>query len=162
MSDGDDQSALPTVPSSEEGDASESEDIQEAEAEEEPETVIPVEVQEALKGIPSEHRSRIERVFSMFQYQGPLVPPFFSKISEQHIDKLIDGSQRDSQRMYDDRKETRGHNKFLTIVYVVAFLAVAGLFLWAKQTDLLKEVITLAVVFGGGLGLGHGIGRSRQ
>ena len=120
-----------------------------------PAASVPPEVQVILQHLPPEQRRVVEQSFSLlYQYQGPGVNPVLSKIDGEHVHKILEGIENDNQRMYQDRDRGRSHNRFLAIVGVAGFLLVSGLFLWAQQSNLLKDVLTWLAIFVGGLGVG--------
>ena len=84
-----------------------------------------------------------------------------AKIDKDHVHKILDGIEHDNQRMYEDRDRSRSHNRFLSIVGVAGFLVLSGLFLWAKQSALLRDILTWLAIFLGGLGVGVGFLRRR-
>lgn len=114
------------------------------------------EILEELEGLPPELKSGIKTFMSMQRYSGPVPSPFASKLTETHIDKIIEISAKDDERKYKDTQQARRFN----LVYVLAgiFLFVfLTLFLVGKDTELFKEIIKLFIIFVGGMGAGYGI-----
>ena len=108
---------------------------------------------ENLEGI---HPGLKEFSRSMLQFSGTIPHPFASKLTESHIDKIIEISAKDDERRYDDTQQAR---KF-TLVYIlmgVALFVFLTLFLVGKDTELFKEIIKLFIIFVGGMGAGYGI-----
>ncbi len=127
-----------------------------------PDLALPEPVEAVLKEVPPPQREKVRETFAaLLQFQGPMPNPLLGKLTSEHLDKLIDGADKDNQRMYADRKEGRGQSKFLSVCGIVGFVVLCGLFLWAKQTQLLDKVIQVAVIFAGGLGAGLGLARRR-
>ena len=119
-----------------------------------PAPATPTEVREILATLPEEHRVRLERTFAMLTYQGPVQNPMLAKMDGQHLHKIIDGVEADSQRNHEDREKDRRHRRTLAYVGLGGFLLISGVFLWAKQGDLLKGILIGFAIFVGGLGAG--------
>lgn len=92
---------------------------------------------------------------SMFGvHVGPAPNPFVEKMTEGHITQVIDNAEADSKR-------TDARTKFLVIVGSIAFVAICGLFLYAKEAALLEKVLTLFISFAGGFAGGYGYKSSK-
>lgn len=110
---------------------------------------------ELLSKLPPEARKVIEIGMSMHRF-GPMPNPLTQKLNPQHIDKILESAEKDSQRAFRDAGETRKYTLiYLTIVSILfVFLTV---FLVGSDKELYKEIIKLLIVFSGGLGSGFGI-----
>jgi len=87
---------------------------------------------------------------------GPEPDPLIDKLTEGHIDKILDISKREDEYSYEDTGQSR---KF-TLVYVIIFIALfvfLTAFLVGADKDLYKEAIKLFAVFLGGFGGGFGL-----
>lgn len=123
---------------------------------------LPGPVEAALEELPEEQREKVRSTFlGLSQFTGPLPHPLLGKMTEEHLDKLIDGAERDNQRSYDDRKDRRNHVRFLAAAGMAVFLLASALFLWMNQTELLETLIQIAMVFAGGIGVGAGFLKPR-
>lgn len=117
--------------------------------------VLPEPVEAVLEQLPPPQREIVRESFAaLLAVQGPATHPLMRKLTPDHVTKLIDGAAKDNERMYADKTESRGHERFLFVVGIVGFLALSGLFLWAQQARLLEEVVRMAAVFIGGFGSG--------
>jgi hypothetical protein len=86
--------------------------------------------------------------FGMFQF-GPAPNPLVEKMTEEHITKVIDNSEADNKR-------SDYRIKFLAVILTIGFIAICGMFLYAGQSALLKEILTLFITFAGGFAGGYG------
>jgi hypothetical protein len=100
-----------------------------------------------------------KRVFmSMMRSSSPpaVGHPVLEKLTEDHIHKIIDYSQRDEERAYN----LRSSNRWFYLVFVILGL---GTFLYLIKTllpankDLLVDIIKMFIAFLGGLGSGYGL-----
>jgi len=110
---------------------------------------------EFLKELPPESRKVAEIAMSMHRF-GPEPDPLIDKLTEGHIDKILDISKREDEHSYEDTRQSR---KF-TLVYVIIFIALfvfLTVFLVGADKDLYKEAIKLFAVFLGGFGGGFGL-----
>ena len=108
---------------------------------------------ENLEGI---HPGLKEFSRSMLQFSGTIPHPFASKLTESHIDKIIEISAKDDERRYDDTQQAR---KF-TLTYIllgISLFVFLALFLVGKDTELFKEIIKIFATFVGGMGAGYAI-----
>jgi hypothetical protein len=104
---------------------------------------------EVLKNLPPDLR----RVMEFFSFSGPVFHPVTKKITEGHIDKILDQSEKDSQRGFQDAQSSRryGFAVFLVICALFVFLTV---FLASVDKELYRDAIKILVGFGGGFGSG--------
>jgi hypothetical protein len=79
---------------------------------------------EVLEQLPPEIRKSMEVFFSLQRISGPTPPLFLNKINEDHITKVLDITDRDSQRDFDDLKSARKY-------HLVYFILAALLFVFA-------------------------------
>ena len=110
---------------------------------------VPSEIMEKL---PPNVQQQITSLLISQQRYGSAPNPLVSKITPEHIDKLIDSSEKDSVREH----ENRGHDRLAHAFYVVLFLGVFVFLVWFmidKNKDLLTELIRYLLAFAGGFGL---------
>ena len=122
---------------------------------------LPGPVEAVLEEIPPDQREKVRSMFlGLSQYVGPVPNPLLGKLTDSHLDKIIDGAANENKRSFEDRDKGRSHVKVLAIGGMVTFLVASGLFLWTQQSDLLQFLVQVAVVFAGGIGVGAGYRRT--
>lgn len=110
---------------------------------------------ELLKKLPPEARKVVEIGMSMHRF-GPMLNPLTEKITEKHIDKILDISAKDDERSFVDAALSR----WFTLAYVILFLGLfvfLTIFLVGADKELYKEAVKLFAVFLGGFGGGFGV-----
>jgi len=115
---------------------------------------LPIEP-EILENLPPDVRRVAEFAFGM-QRVGPMPSPFASKINEGHITRILDISEKDSERDFDDIQRSR----WFTLGYaglIVGVFVFLTIFLVGKNAALYTEILKLTVVFLGGAGSGFGV-----
>jgi hypothetical protein len=110
---------------------------------------------EVLDKLPPEVRKAVES-FSMFSGSVPVFNPIYKKINENHIDKLLDQTEKDSQRDFEDTASSRRYGLLYTII-VLIFLAGMTVFLVRTDKELYKEVLKLLLPFLAGIAGGYGL-----
>lgn len=131
-------------------------DKKEAVSEDEGDEVSPLEP-EILESLPPEVRKAVESI-SLRAFSGsvPVFNPIYKKINESHIDKILDQSDKDSQRDFDSAASDRKyHLVYITVVLV--FLAGMTVFLVRADKELYKEVLKLFLPFLAGIAGGYGL-----
>ncbi|WP_089729742.1 hypothetical protein [Candidatus Thiosymbion oneisti] len=111
---------------------------------------------ELLKNLPPEARKVVEIGMMSARRFGPMPNPLTDKITEKHIDKILEIAAKDDERSFKDTAQSR---KF-TLLYIVIFVALftfLTVFLVGADKDLYKEAIKLFAVFLGGFGGGFGV-----
>ncbi|CAB1065859.1 hypothetical protein D1BOALGB6SA_10658 [Olavius sp. associated proteobacterium Delta 1] len=119
--------------------------------------IIPEEV---FEKIPPEARGEIKRMVSTISagYIGPTPSPIARKLTSDHVTKIIDNSEKEDQRRYQEKKEER---KMSLIVFGGILVPVTGLivfFALIDKVEILIPLISAIVAFGGG----YGFGKSRK
>ena len=87
---------------------------------------------------------------------GPMPNPLTEKLTEKHIDKILDISAKDDERSFADS----AHSRWFTLVYVILGIALfvfLTIFLVGADKELYKEAVKLFAVFLGGFGGGFGV-----
>ena len=120
-------------------------------SEHEPEVIngLPVDVFEKL---PPDIRRAI---ISYTRYVGPAPNPLFNKIDGEHIHKLIDSTENDEKRAFQDAQSS----KWFHLVYVllaIGVLVFLTLYLPGVDRELYKDVLRFLGTFLSGLGTGFG------
>lgn len=122
----------------------------------------PIVSPEVLEKLPPEAKQEIIKLSAfMGSFASPGHSPILKKINEEHISKILDFSENDSKRVYQDAQTTKRYN----LAYALLFCAVAVflvIYLSDKNPELLKEILKLLIAFLGGLGAGYGLKRSKN
>lgn len=79
---------------------------------------------EILKNLPPDVRKAVE--FSLQAFSAPIFHPITKKITEGHIDKLLDQTEKDSEREYGAARSSRryGFAGFIVICILFVFITV--------------------------------------
>lgn len=114
---------------------------------------------EILEDLPPEARKKVEiAMLSMRTHRfGPLPNPLLEKITDKHIEKVLDLAEKDGQRAFDDICSSRRYRLFYVIILSSIFIFCTVYFMGLNKEELYKELIKLAAVYLGGLGSGYGI-----
>lgn len=106
---------------------------------------------EILKNLPPDVRKAVE--FSLQAFSGPVFHPITKKITEAHIDKLLDQTEKDSEREFRDTQSSRkyGFGAFLVICALFVFITI---YLTHIDKDLYRDVFKVLVGLVGGFGGG--------
>lgn len=99
---------------------------------------------------------KITRIMSMQGVAGLERTHVSPKITEKHIDKILEISEKDDERRYKDIQHSRLYNLIYILLGGGIFIFLT-LFLVGKDPELFKELIKLLIAFVGGLGTGYGI-----
>lgn len=117
---------------------------------------------EVLEKLPPEAKQEIIKLSAfMGSFSSPPHSPILKKVNEEHISKILDFSENDSKRTFEDAQTTKRYN----LAYAILFCAVAVflvIYLSDKNPELLKEILKLLIAFLGGLGAGYGLKRGKS
>lgn len=96
----------------------------------------------------------------MSQVRGG-VSELAGKLKDNHIDKLLELSGKESEREYQDKKNQRN---FILIVVIIAILVLVFLtiYLAKDHENTFMRILIPILAFMGGLGTGYGVGKHRQ
>lgn len=115
--------------------------------------------------ISSEEEPKIKKIierFSMMSMQsGGLPPQILEKLTERHIDKVLEDNSKTIDYMHKDRKHKLIFN-FLCFIIVTALMLVLVFWLKDSNAELLKTLITILISAGGGFGVGWGIAKNTE
>jgi hypothetical protein len=112
---------------------------------------LPDEVAQELEKLPPEAK-QIMRSLSI-QGSMPVFSPIQKKITEEHITRLLEISDKDSQRQLDVLKISETTKRLAigaVLVLVISVLVYAGI---TKETFLSQQIINIVVGAFGGVGL---------
>lgn len=112
---------------------------------------------EVLEDLPPEVRKQISlMVSSRSSYQGPFPNPLIEKLTESHIDKIIQASIEEDDKSFKYANNGRAYTFVYSIVGVALFVFLL-VFLIDKNPELLFEILKIVgLVVGGGAG-GYGL-----
>ena len=115
---------------------------------------------ELLEGMPPEGRRLFTQAFSsMTQFAGPVFNPVLRRITSEHITQVLDNSEAQSSRDAESERSNRRYQFGYFIVGIAALLFLLVFFTLREQYHLLAAVITGAMGFGSGFGVGKFTGR---
>lgn len=116
----------------------------------------------AIEKLPPDIQREIILMMSSHRQVGAAPNPIAGKISGEHIGKLIDYSEKDSERGFKDGISDRRYS-LVYFVLSLGFLAFLIVFLSQVDKALLLDVLKVLVGFLGGLGLGaYGMSRKKK
>ena len=118
----------------------------------EEESAIPPELWESIP--PENRRLVIRAVSTITQISGPNFNPALRQVTSEHITQLINNSEAQSNRDAEADKSTRRYQFLYFIVALAALLFLLIFFTIREQYELLAAVITGAMGFGSGFGIG--------
>ncbi|MEW6425742.1 MAG: hypothetical protein AB1523_13580 [Bacillota bacterium] len=119
---------------------------------------------EAVENLPKPVKKKVE-YFEMMAAGISPVSPFAGKLSEKHIDKILEIQSKQIEYTHETEKQARNHflviylataALFLTIILSLAILGKDSLLL-----DIIKIVSAFACGFAGGMGLKAHINRKK-
>lgn len=124
---------------------------------------------EIMKDIPPEYHDKFREGFKeiakMTSFEmmsiGPQFNPIFKKLTPEHIDKMIEYSDKDDER---NLKFEKFHRRFLLIPFFTLIAVFLFLLIWLIDVDkqMLIDILWALGGFAGGLGTGWGLGSRRR
>lgn len=110
---------------------------------------------EVLDKLPDDVRKAVES-FSLQAFSGPVFNPILKKITESHIDKALDQTEKDSERDFKDRQRGRTFALLYAVIAAALFVFVT-IYLAGLDKELYRDLLTKIIIFFGGSGVGYGI-----
>lgn len=123
---------------------------------------MPEQVKEAIQSLPPEFRTRIQESlsFTMSMMTRPNNP--LEKITTpEHLHKIIENIDKDSDRDFKDRKGSRNFNLLVLIVTFI-FIIVLICLLAKSNAPLLSQILTGLFGFAAGAFSGYGYRASKD
>ena len=120
--------------------------------------IIPEDVIEKL---PPPVREIVRSSMSMVM-SGSAPHPLLSKINPDHISSIIDASEKDSERDFQDNQSSRKWNFAWLIAICLFILLVFGLLIYAQKAEYIVPIGTAMLGFAGGFGSGLGVERYKR
>ena len=115
---------------------------------------------EDLTDVNPKVKRMVEQSFTMMTQSGGLPPEIASKVTPQHIDKVLDNTSKVNEYIYNERSTDKKHNLFYfsLLIGLVVFIII-----WMRTNpELLKTVLTILFSAGGGFGAGWGFARYKE
>ncbi|MBN3898086.1 MAG: hypothetical protein HWQ41_23290 [Nostoc sp. NOS(2021)] len=112
---------------------------------------------EELKNLnlPPEIKKEIRTFLSMGRFSGSSISPIIDKINQQHITKILESVEKDSERAFVDAQEARKYNLVAICIFVAVFVFLT-VFLVNKDVAVYQDILKILIIFGGGFGSGLG------
>ena len=111
---------------------------------------------EIFKNLPKEAKMGLEIGMMSMQGFGKISNPILKKVTEEHITKILDISEKEDQRTHEDTKALRNLILILVVIFVALFVFLT-VFLVGADKDLYRDIIKIFTAFIGGLGGGFGL-----
>ncbi|MDF5707382.1 MAG: hypothetical protein PUP90_06790 [Nostoc sp. S4] len=105
--------------------------------------------------IPPEIKKEIRTFLSMGRFSASSISPILEKINQQHITKILESVEKDSERAYFDSKEARKYNLAAICIFLAVFVFLT-VFLVNKDVAVYQDILRILIIFGGGFGSGLG------
>jgi hypothetical protein len=110
---------------------------------------------EVLDKLPPEVRKAVES-FSLQAFSAPVFNPILNKITESHVDKVLDQTEKESEREFKDRQQGRTFALLYGLIAAALFVFVT-IYLAGLDKELYRDLLTKIIIFFGGSGIGYGI-----
>jgi len=117
--------------------------------------------EEDMEKLPPPIREIVRSSMSMV-VSGSTSHPLLSKINTEHISRIIDVSEKENERDFQDNQSSRKWNFAWLIAICVFILSIFGLFIYAQKAEYIVPIGTAILGFAGGFGSGLGVGRYRR
>ncbi len=113
-----------------------------------------VEAVPVLEQLPPELKKNVESALSTQKTETPLPSSLADKITEQHIEKILELTAQEDTRRYMETLQRRRYRLVYFILGMIGF-GLLAVFTIGQHTDLFKEIVKLFFVFTGGIGAGY-------
>ncbi|MCY4046810.1 MAG: hypothetical protein OXF42_01685 [Candidatus Dadabacteria bacterium] len=108
---------------------------------------------ESLENLPPEEKKIVETSMLAMRHFGPVPHPLADKINAEHIDKILEMTDKKSDLAHKDKSESRRYF-FTSAAVVVAVFVFLTIYLAGPHTDIYMKLIETILAFLGGLGSG--------
>ena len=109
-----------------------------------------------LDQLPTELKRSVETVLSTQKPVTPLPATLADKITEQHIEKVLELTAQEDTRRYMDTLQRRRY-RLVYLILGIACFAILAFFMVGEHTELFEEIVKLFFVFTGGIGTGYAL-----
>lgn len=110
---------------------------------------------EVLKHLPPELQKAVQS-FSLEAFSGPVFHPVLKKINEEHITKVLEQAEKDSERDFKDTQSARLYG-LMYVVIILVFLGAMTAYLVNADKELYKQVLGYVLPFLAGIAGGYGV-----
>lgn len=110
---------------------------------------------EIFDGLPPEIRDVVRTGISMQRFSGSMPNPLLSKITESHIDKILELSDKEDNNSFKDAQSSKRYNLFYFLAFVGLFIFIT-LYLAKEDKDLFTDILKIVISVAGGFGGGYG------
>lgn len=110
---------------------------------------------EIFENMPPEIKKVVEMGISMQRFSGSMPNPLLSKINENHIDKILEISQKEEDNSYKDAQSTKKYG-LIYFILIILFIGFLICYLVDKDKSLLLTIIEKGLFIIGGFGGGYG------
>jgi VIT1/CCC1 family predicted Fe2+/Mn2+ transporter len=110
---------------------------------------------EEIENLPPEIRKVVEMGFSMQRVVGSVPNPLLSKITESHISKILDLSEKEDDNSYRDAQSSKRYTAFYFLIGVLLFVFLV-VFLVERNSSLLMSIIEKIIFIIAGFAGGYG------
>lgn len=113
---------------------------------------------ELEEDLPDNPPTLVRQMMAMFGVgpAGRAFHPVFDKFEPEHVEKFLDNSHAEDM----ERLRIQSMGRWFILAYAVLAIAFFGWLIWSllpNDKQLLSDILTLGVVFAGGLGSGYGL-----
>ena len=110
-------------------------------------------LEQAAQALGPQGRQVIERVFAVMSGQSQ--SPIWEKITPQHLTDMLASRREESAREHTQRVHTHWTNTAITVVILLAGVALLFFALVADKQDVIAPVVTGLLAFGSGIAVGR-------
>ncbi|OUL26704.1 hypothetical protein [Nostoc sp. 106C] len=110
---------------------------------------------EELESLPPEIKREIKTFLSMSRLSTSSSSPILDKINQQHITKILESVDKDSERAFIDAQQARKYNLISIFIFLAVFVFLT-VFLVNKDVAVYQDILRILIIFGGGFGSGLG------
>jgi hypothetical protein len=110
---------------------------------------------EEIENLPPDLRRVVEMGFSMQRVVGSMPNPLLSKITESHISKILELSEKEDDHSFKDTQSSKRYTAFYFLIGVLLFVFLV-VFLVERDSNLLLPIIEKIIFVFAGFAGGYG------
>lgn len=110
---------------------------------------------EVIENLPPGIKKSVEMAFSMQRVSGSMPNPIMEKITDKHIDKILDLGEKEENNNFENTKISRRYTMAYVIIAIALFVFLT-VFLLKDNRDVYLEILKFAIAIAGGFGSGYG------